>query len=390
MATSAMAELIEQLRGTALSRDGAGSTDGQLLEAYLNRRDEAALAALVQRHAPMVWGVCRRVLANYHEAEDAFQATFLVLVRKATSVRRKEMVANWLYGVAHQTALKARATVGTRKRREAQVVMMPEPAVAEPAQWDELLPILDEEVSRLPANYRAAVVLCELEGKTRKEAARQLGVPEGTVAGWVARARAMLSKRFCRRGVMFSGGSVVMALSASAPLALVASTVKAASLFAAGNAAAPGLISAQVAALTEGMAKTMFVTKFKTGLAVALVVAALAGAAGLIYTTQAAEQPKAKEEQPAARKDQKKGEENPKDSAARFRIPAGNRSPVPRSSPRESTATGRRSRQRPTTRAASPSNASRSSKNSQPPRPSSPQKTASPPRAATRYPASGR
>src|SRR5262245_29339830 len=99
MTTSPMVELIHQLRRIGLLRDGAGLTDGQLLEAYISRRDEAALSALVQRHGPMVWGVCRRVLANYHDAEDAFQATFLVLVRKATSVRPTEMVANWLYGV---------------------------------------------------------------------------------------------------------------------------------------------------------------------------------------------------------------------------------------------------------------------------------------------------
>src|SRR5262249_4628609 len=132
MATSPMAELIQQLRKTLLLQDGAGLTDGQLLVAYISRHDEAALAALVQRHGPMVWGLCRRVLGNYHDAEDAFQATFLVLVRKATSVRPREMLANWLYGVAHQTALKARAIACTRKGRERQVVEMPEPAVADP------------------------------------------------------------------------------------------------------------------------------------------------------------------------------------------------------------------------------------------------------------------
>src|SRR5262245_34406953 len=186
MTTNPMAELIQQLRRTVLLRDGAGLTDGQLLEAYITRCDEAALSALVLRHGPMVWGVCRRVLDNHHDAEDAFQATFLVLVRKATSVKPKEMVANWLYGVAHQTALKARATLSTRNGRERQVVEMPEPSVAESARWDELLPVLDEELSRLPDNYRAVVVLCDLEGKTRKEAAQQLGIPEGTVGGWVA------------------------------------------------------------------------------------------------------------------------------------------------------------------------------------------------------------
>src|SRR5262245_58579211 len=166
METSSMGALIQHLRRMELLRDGAGSTDGQLLEAYASRQDQVALAALVQRHGPMVWGVCRRVLGNYHDAEDAFQATFLVLVRKAASVTPREMIANWLYGVARQTALKARATVGTRVGRERQVAEMPEPAAAEPSRWDELLPLLDEELSRLPDNYRAVVVLCDLEGKT--------------------------------------------------------------------------------------------------------------------------------------------------------------------------------------------------------------------------------
>src|SRR5215204_1057771 len=111
MATSPMGEVVQHLRRTGLLRDRVGLTDGQLLEEFLGRRDEAALAVLVRRHGPMVWGVCRRVLNNYHDAEDAFQTTFLVLVRKADSVTPREMVANWLYGVAHQTALKARATL---------------------------------------------------------------------------------------------------------------------------------------------------------------------------------------------------------------------------------------------------------------------------------------
>ena len=110
MAASQMSEAIRHLRRTVLLRDGAGLTDGQLLEGFISRREEGALAVLMQRHGPMVWGVCRRVLHNYHDAEDAFQATFLVLVRKAASIIPREMVVNWLHGVAHQTALKARAT----------------------------------------------------------------------------------------------------------------------------------------------------------------------------------------------------------------------------------------------------------------------------------------
>src|SRR5262249_27234943 len=154
----------------------------QLLEGYVRGREEAAFAALVRRHGPMVWGVCRRVLHSHQDAEDAFQATFLVLVRKAASVVPREMVANWLYGVARQTALKARATTARRRAREKQVTAMPEPPLEQQALWDDLQPLLDQELGRLPDKYRAVIVLCDLEGKTRKEAARHFRLPEGTVA----------------------------------------------------------------------------------------------------------------------------------------------------------------------------------------------------------------
>ncbi|MFL5338583.1 MAG: sigma-70 family RNA polymerase sigma factor [Gemmataceae bacterium] len=278
--------------------DGGGMTDRELLARFLGRRDDDALAALVRRHAPMVWGVCCRLLPNRHDAEDAFQATFLVLVRKAASVPRPA-VANWLYGVARQTAVRLRATAAKRGRRETQVMNMPEPGTRDQESSD-LQSMLDEELGRLPDHYRGVVVLCDLEGLTRKEAARQLGVPEGSVASRLARARALLAKRLTRRGIVFSGGSVAAELSAGpasafAPPALVASTIRAASLLAAGQAAT-GAIPATVAALTEGVVKAMFVTKLKSASAVLLVVAALAGAAGLIYQARAAEPPTAKQE----------------------------------------------------------------------------------------------
>jgi RNA polymerase sigma factor (sigma-70 family) len=314
MATNPMNELIQHLRGTLLPQDGGKLTDGQLLEDYIAGRDEASLAALVQRHGPMVWGVCRRVLGNYHDTEDAFQATFLVFVRKATSIVPREMVVNWLYGVAHLTALKARATVITRKGRERQVAELPELAVAGQAHWDELQPVLDEELSRLSDKYRAVVVLCDLEGKTRKEAARQLGVAEGTVAGWIARARGVLAKRLVRRGITLSSGALATILSQNAaagvPNFVLSNTIKAANLFAAGQAAATGLISVRAAALTEGVLNTMFLTKLKV--VVLCVVAGLIAATGLIYQTQAAEQPKAPQtiQRPKAPKSEEPDKEN--------------------------------------------------------------------------------
>jgi N-acyl-D-amino-acid deacylase len=170
---------------------------------------------------------------------------------------------------------------------------MPEPKVAEVRDAD-LQSVLDEELSRLPDHYRGVIVLCDLEGITRKQAARQLGIPEGSVASRLARARVLLAKRLTQRGVVSSGGSVAAVMSAgsasaSAPPALVASTIQAASLLAAGRAA--GIISGQVTALTEGVVKAMFVTKIKSVLAVVLIIAALASAVGLIYQTPAAGQP---------------------------------------------------------------------------------------------------
>ena len=160
MATSQMSEIIQHLRRTALLREGAGLTDGQLLDDYISRRDDAAFAALVRRHGPMVWGVCRRVLSNHHDAEDAFQATFLVLVRRAASIGSPELLANWLYGVAHQTALKARATVAKRRIRERQVTEMPEPAVVDQDLWNDLQPLLDQALrdrksTRLNSSHRS-------------------------------------------------------------------------------------------------------------------------------------------------------------------------------------------------------------------------------------------
>jgi RNA polymerase sigma factor (sigma-70 family) len=191
MATTRMTEVIQQIRGMVLLQDGAGLTDGQLLENYVSSREETAFAALVRRHGPMVWGVCRRVLSSHQDAEDAFQATFLVLVRRAGSVAVPDLLANWLHGVARQTALKARAMAARREARERQGMDdVQEPAVADQELWDDLRPLLDQELRSLPEKYRVAIVLCDLEGMTRKEAAGRLSVPEGTLAArWPGAAR---------------------------------------------------------------------------------------------------------------------------------------------------------------------------------------------------------
>ncbi len=286
MPTSQMSQAIDQLRSAVL-RDGAGLPDGELLDRFVRLRDAAALAALVQRHSAMVWGVCRRILSSHHDAEDAFQATFLVLVRKADSLKKKELLANWLYGVAQQTAFRARGTMYKQAARERQVIDMPEPAAAVQESWDAIQPLLDQELSRLPDKYRSLIVLCDLEGKTRKEAAELLDCPEGTIAGRLARARAMLAKRLARHGIVTTAvalGTVLslQAASASAPAAVVTSTIQAASLYAAGCATAAGAISANAVALSEGVVKAMFMTKLKMTAAYLMVLGVLALSGGAV------------------------------------------------------------------------------------------------------------
>jgi RNA polymerase sigma factor (sigma-70 family) len=280
MATCANERFIEHLRRVVLFGHDQAVADRDLLARFVQRRDEAAFEALVRRHGPMVFGVCFRILRHQQDAEDAFQATFLVLARKAAAVRPREMLGNWLFGVAHQTAVRVRSANAKRSRREQPSSVPLETTAAIADNRDELPNMLDQELSRLPDKYRAAIVLCDLEGKTRKEAARQLGWPEGSVAGRLARARELLAKRLTRRGVALSGGAVVGHASlhgatAAVPSALCASTSKAAILFASGQGVT-GIVSSKVAALAAGVLKAMLLTNLKSALALTLIAVSLA------------------------------------------------------------------------------------------------------------------
>jgi RNA polymerase sigma factor (sigma-70 family) len=280
-----MSKVLQHVHRAARPGESVELTDGQLLECFVSRREEAALEALVRRHGGMVWGVCRRVLQSHHDAEDAFQATFLVLLRKARTIVPSEMVGNWLYGVAHQTALKARATRAKQRAREKQAMDIPEPAAPEQQLWNDLQPILDQEMSRLPDKYRAVLVLCDLEGKTGREAAGQLGLPEGTVASRLARARALLAKRLTRYGLAVSGGTLAALLSEKAasacvPASVVSSTIQAVLQVAAGKALTACAIPARVVALTEAVLKALLLNKLKAVTAVLAVLGACAVAAG--------------------------------------------------------------------------------------------------------------
>lgn len=311
MATSPMCAVVQHLRRTALG-DAAGMTDADALELFVRQHDEAALAVLV-RHGPMVWSVCRRLLRSHHDAEDAFQATFLILVRKAATIQHAELVGNWLYGVAHQTAVKARAMAAVRSVRERPAAQAPEPAAMQEPLWDDQKSLLDQELSRLPEKYRVLIVLCDLEGSTRKDVARQLGCPEGTVAGRLVRAREMLARRLARQGLTLSAallGGVLSAQGASAavPATVMSSTIQAATLLAAGQAAAGGAISASALALSQGVITAMQFTKLKTVTALLLLFTMMTFTTALLawgQTRDNVEQPPAKVEKKEAR-DKKK------------------------------------------------------------------------------------
>ncbi|HZU36419.1 MAG TPA: sigma-70 family RNA polymerase sigma factor [Gemmataceae bacterium] len=289
-----MNRLVEHLRRVVGPTGGARLTDAELLERFITDQDEAAFEALLRRHAPMVLGVCRRILGHADDAEDAFQATFLVLVRKATSIRPRDAVGNWLYGVAYRTALEARVRLARRRAREHQVPIMPQREVEPESGWQDVRPVLDRELSALPDKYRLPVVLCDLEGRGRREVARQLRIPEGTLSSRLATARKMLAIRLTRRGVALSAGGLAVLLaqngaSAYVPASLFVSTTNAALLLAAGPAVAAGIIPAKVAALSEGVVKMMFLAKLKMTAVVCAGVAAVGlGTGGLLYQARAA------------------------------------------------------------------------------------------------------
>jgi len=299
MATTPMSRVVSHLRRVALLREADRLTDAQLLEFFLVRGEDAAFEALVRRHGPMIFGVCRRVLHDRHDAEDAFQATFLVLLRKAAGISKRGLLANWLYGVAHRTALKAHRSSARRRAKERQVEAMAQKQVTRDDAIQDMLPLLDQELTRLPDKYRVPIILCDLQGKTRKKAAEQLGLPEETFSTRLTRARAMLAKRLARHGTAISGTAVALAVSqnmasASVPPSLVASTVKIGALVVAGKTGVAGVMSAKVAALAEGVVRMMLLTKLKTMVALVVMVGALGVGAGISVTvhdhqTQAAE-----------------------------------------------------------------------------------------------------
>jgi RNA polymerase sigma factor (sigma-70 family) len=281
---------IEKLSGGPCELPG---TDRQLIECFAARHGEAAFAELVARHGPMVLRVCRRVLHHEQDAEDAFQATFIVLARSIGSIRKREAVGEWLHGVAYRTAMKAKRSAARRRNHEARSREIHTPrdngttlATAASPTWDDVQAVLDEEIQRLPVAFRSAFVLCVLEGKTVPAAAAELGCKEGTVSSRVTRARQRLQKELARRGIKL--GVLLAALcvaertgKAAVPLVLAEATVRFGLLVAAGGTAA-GDIPFHIAALAIGVTRAMFLNKAKIVTVVLLAVGLFAAGGAML------------------------------------------------------------------------------------------------------------
>jgi RNA polymerase sigma factor (sigma-70 family) len=288
MAGEQKSALLLHLRKVIETEAARQLSDGEALRRFAAQREEAAFATLMQRHGPLVMGVCRHFLRHEQDAEDAFQATFLVLARQAGSIRKEHSVASWLYGVAYRIAMKARRSAARRRRHEAQA---PAPAEAAPAPdnaWRELQALLDEELNRLPEKYRTPFVLCCLEAKSKKEAAEELGWKEGTVSSRLAQARKLLQQRLARRGVELSAVLAGLAVAgegvAAVPLAVAVTVLQASLWFAAGGPEATARASAQAAAWAQAALRSLALGRAKLP-AVLLLLLALTGggAAALLW-----------------------------------------------------------------------------------------------------------
>jgi RNA polymerase sigma factor (sigma-70 family) len=326
MATAPLGTLLRHIH--QLAGEPPGSTrrfaDRQLLDDFAARRDETAFATLVARHGPMVLRVCRRVLGHEQDAEDAFQATFLVLAHKLGSIRQRETVGNWLHGVAYRTAMKAKRSAARRRNHEKRAAT---PETTSSPTWDEVQGVLDEEIQRLPDPLRAAFVLRVLEDKSGPEAAVELSCREGTVASRLLRARRRLQDRLARRGIQLSALLAALALTqtakATVPAGLSRLVVQSGLLTAAGESAA-ALVPAHVAALASGVTRAMFLTKAKIAGVVLLAIALTAG--GLVHALASGED--AKPQQQAASAKQQTGKDEGIRLSGRVLGPDGK--PVPK------------------------------------------------------------
>jgi RNA polymerase sigma factor (sigma-70 family) len=323
MAEPPLGAVLRHVRQLITAADDPQLLDSQLLQRFTSRREEAAFAALVRRHGPMVLGVCQHVLHHRQDAEDAFQATFLVLARQAASVRKQTSLASWLHGVAFRTALGARRAAARRRKYEGQARCTPPPGPSAELTWREVETALAEEIERLPEKFRAVFVLCCQEGRSREQAARQLGLKEGTVSSRLSAARQRLRHRLARRGLSLGAvlGATAVAQDpavAAVPAALADAVVKAALRSAAGETTAAAASSATVAALVQGVTRSMVARKLRTTALVVLLGFLAVGAGVLAHQTLAG---KPHQPRPA-----EKGSVN----GGRAKQPAAPREPWPR------------------------------------------------------------
>jgi RNA polymerase sigma factor (sigma-70 family) len=280
MAKAALSTVLQQVRQLVETSSLAETSDAALLERFVREGDQASFAVLLQRHGAMVLAVCRGLIRHEQDAEDVFQATFLLLARKAGSVRKRESVGSWLHGVARRLALKARAQGARRQSRERRAATMHQ-APSEPgAAWQEVKAALDEALAHLPEKYRAALILCYLEGKSHEEAARQLGCPLTTLRSRVARGRSLVHKRLTSRGLALSlagwGSLVVLSgTPAAPPAALLQRTWQAACALGRGETLTAA-VSGPVAALVEEGAKMMLLARMKIATALMVTLSLLA------------------------------------------------------------------------------------------------------------------
>jgi RNA polymerase sigma factor (sigma-70 family) len=282
MANAQLGTVIRYIRDVAVIRENRDKTDSQLLTAFIVQRDQDAFSALVKRHGPLVLSVCRRILNHAQDAEDAFQATFLVLARHAASIRKRESLASWLHGAAYRMSKSARRAAARRRNHESQAQARQTSNPVWTVAWQEVQSLVDEETQRLPPTYREAFILCCLENRCYAEVARKLGQKEVTIRSRLARARLLLQKRLTKRGVSLTAVLSVAAIASDASAAamsapLIRSTVKASLAYAAGKTTA-GIISSEVAALVQGITRTMFYAKVK--ITTALLLAVSVGTAG--------------------------------------------------------------------------------------------------------------
>jgi RNA polymerase sigma factor (sigma-70 family) len=273
MAQSSLHGLVQRIRTVAAAHTNRALADRELLERFIDGKDEAAFTVLIERHGPMVFGVCRRVLPNYHDAEDACQATFLVLPRKAAAIRNRQSLGSWLHGVAYRAAGNLKRTHARRLSRERCAdASVPRDPAAE-VTWREVQGILDDELQRLPDRYRTPLILCCLECLTRDEAARQLGLSPTTLHGRLERARNLLRARLGKRGLTLAAvmsATVGDAVQAAVAPTLVVSSTKAAMMLGAGQPVADGMVAPRTLALMQEVLKTMLLTKVKWATAAAI------------------------------------------------------------------------------------------------------------------------